>query len=191
MRARVNIGFYTSCDASTEYTTELSRLFEEYRKLWTSLDSLRKDLPNLYNNYNFKLVLEFAKPRITQFHCAFAQKVDDISRSNQEIWADIFRHQECEPLPPEDDKTWKEKYDIRATSLAKEHVLYSNAIHMLGYEKVFKEKAKFFLRENVKHVWNEQERNWLTSLVEAIALIQIPQFRFQDAVDGSKFQHIE
>lgn len=29
------------------------------------------------------------------------------------------------------------------------------------------------------------------ALVEAIALIQIPQFRFQEAVDGSEFRRIE
>ena len=61
---------------------------------------------------------------MTPFHCEFARKVDDISRSRQEIWADIFRHQKCDPLPPEDDKTWMKMYDIRATALAKEHVLY-------------------------------------------------------------------
>ena len=29
------------------------------------------------------------------------------------------------------------------------------------------------------------------SLVEALALIQIPQFRFEEAIDGSKYRHIE
>ena len=124
MRARVNFGHYMSSDASCEYKTELRALFTEYRKLWTSLESLNKDLPNLFDNYNFKLQLEFAKSGMTPFHCEFARKVDDISRNNQKIWADIFRHQKCDTLPPEDDKTWMEKYDIRAAALAKEHVLY-------------------------------------------------------------------
>ena len=29
------------------------------------------------------------------------------------------------------------------------------------------------------------------ALVEALALIQIPQFRFQEAIDGSECRHIE